>query len=138
MIEQISVFMENKAGRLYTLTKSLGDAGIDLAMLTIADTADFGIVRIITKKNQEALNVIKEAGFTARVTRLIGIEVSDKPNGLSETLLLLQNCGVNVEYLYSIARTEKNRALILIKVENVDEALETLTKNNVKVIDEIF
>lgn len=138
MIEQISVFMENKSGRLYTLTKALGDAGIDLTMMTIADTAEFGIVRIITSQNDEAIRVIKAAGFTAARNQLIGIAVDDKPNGLSQTLLKIQECGINVEYLYSIARTEKNSALILIKVENVEEVIDILTKSEAKLITEIF
>lgn len=138
MIEQISVFMENKSGRLYTLTKALGDAGIDLTMMTIADTAEFGIVRIITNQNEKALEVIKEAGFTARSTRLIGIAVDDRPNGLSQTLLEIQECGINVEYLYSIARTEKNAALILIKVENTNEVVKILKANGANLITEIF
>ncbi len=138
MIEQISVFMENKSGRLYTLTKALGDAGIDLTMMTIADTAEFGIVRIITNQNDKAITVIKDAGFTASRTRLIGIAVDDKPNGLSQTLLKIQECGINVEYLYSIARTEKNSALILIKVENVEEVVDILKKSGAELITEIF
>ncbi|MFI3167888.1 MAG: hypothetical protein R3Y32_07235 [Bacillota bacterium] len=138
MIEQISVFMENKSGRLYTLTKALGDAGIDLTMMTIADTAEFGIVRIITNQNDKAIKVIKEAGFTAKTTQLIGIAVDDKPNGLSQTLLKIQECGINVEYLYSIARTEKNSALILIKVEDVKGVIEILKNAGAELITEIF
>ncbi len=138
MIEQISVFMENKTGRLYTLTKALGDAGIDLTMMTIADTAEFGIVRIITNQNDKAIKVIKEAGFTASRTQLVGIAVDDKPNGLSQTLLKIQECGINVEYLYSIARTEKNSALILIKVENAGAVIDILKENNANLITEIF
>lgn len=138
MIEQISVFMENKSGRLYTLTKALGDAGIDLMMLTIADTAEFGIVRIITKHNTKALEVIKNAGFTAKTTNLIGIAVDDEPNGLSKTLLLLDECKINVEYLYSIARTTENSALILVKVEDIDGVTTLLKENNAQIISEIF
>lgn len=138
MIEQISVFMENKTGRLYTLTKALGDAGIDLTMMTIADTAEFGIVRIITNQNDKAIAVIKEAGFTASRTQLVGIAVDDKPNGLSQTLLEIQECGINVEYLYSIARTEKNAALILIKVENANAVIEILKESGANLITEIF
>jgi hypothetical protein len=138
-VSQIAVFLENKKGRLGEMTKVLSDAGVDLVALSIADTKEFGIVRLITKDNEKVLKVLKENGYTATRTQLLGVEVSDVPGGLHGVLQLLGDSGIEIEYLYSFARTNKNKAVILFKidVEATEKAVEVLKAGGVSLIESI-
>ena len=131
LINQIAVFLENRAGRLEALAKTLSDEQIDLISLNIADTSDFGIVRMITSDNKKAEVVLKGAGFTVKSNDLIGIEVDDTPGGLTNILLSLSQEDVDIEYLYSFAHTKEKKALILFKTSNVEKALAILNKHNI-------
>lgn len=134
-VQQISVFLENKSGRLAELTQTLGTSGINIRALSIADTSDFGILRLIVNKPDEALNVLKEAGFTVSITDVIAVEVKDVPGGLGAVLKLLQDSGINIEYLYAFLEKSSSDALVVFRVEQLDEAIELLTKNNVNIIE---
>ena len=134
-VQQISVFLENKSGRLAELTQTLGTAGINIRALSIADTSDFGILRLIVNKPDEAFKVLKEAGFTVSITDVIAVEVKDQPGGLGTVLRLLQDSGINIEYLYAFLEKSSNDALVVFRVEQVDDAIELLTKNNVNIIE---
>ena len=90
LVKQLSVFMENRPGRLYKLTHTLGEEGIDFVTLSIADTKDFGIVRFIARDNDRAYEVLKKAGFTVGITELIGVEVEDRPNALAKVVQLME------------------------------------------------
>lgn len=136
MVKQMAVFMENRKGRIGQLTGVLKDNGIDLVTLSIADTKDFGILRCITRDNERAEKVLKDAGFTVTTTELIGVEVPDRPGTLSEVLELLDRNDINVEYLYSFARLNLGSGTILFKVENEKLALDVLRQNGIKVLDE--
>lgn len=136
MVKQLAVFIENRKGRLLELTKVLGSNNIDLLTLSIADTKDFGILRLITRENTRAEKVLKNAGFTVTSTDLIGVQVEDKPGGLASILLALDQQSINVEYLYSFAHPSINSAVILFKVANEEMALKILKDNNVKILDE--
>jgi len=135
-VKQLSVFMENKPGRLYHLTKTLGDNGIDLVTLSIADTKDFGIVRFIARDNAKALEVLRKAGFTVGETELIGIEVDDRAGALSRVLEILEENNISIEYLYSFVLTSCKKAKILLRVENAAEALKILEKENISLLSE--
>src|SRR5664279_4957129 len=113
LIKQISVFVENKQGRLHMLTDVLAREGIDLKAMTIADTMDFGIMRCIVQDPEKTLKVIRENNFTATITEVIAVEVPDVPGGLSNILKILSDANISVEYLYSFVRTHKNNALII-------------------------
>jgi hypothetical protein len=134
MVKQISVFIENKKGRLYKLTKALGDEGIDLIALSIADTTNFGILRCIVNDPEKALKVLKEAGFTANTTEVLAVEVPDIPGGLASVLDILTSADISVEYLYSFVRTKSDSALILFRVEEIEKAIEVLKKNNINIL----
>ncbi|HWI54122.1 MAG TPA: ACT domain-containing protein [Desulfobacteria bacterium] len=134
-VQQISVFLENKSGRLAQLTQTLGEAGINIRALSIADTSDFGILRLIVNKPEEAHRVLREAGFTVSTTDVIAVEVKDEPGGLGSVLNLLDASGINIEYLYAFLEKSSNDALVVFRVEQLDEAVELLTKNNVNIID---
>ena len=135
MIKQISVFVENKKGRLAKITDVLGQAGIDLVALSIADTTNFGIMRCIVSDPEKALDVLKQNGFTANTTDVIVLEVTDKPGGLASVLRVLDGADISVEYLYSFVRTLGDNALILFRVENIDKAVTVLRDNGVRLLD---
>ncbi len=133
-VQQISVFLENKSGRLAKLTDVLGESGINIRALSIADTSDFGILRLIVSQPQQAFKVLKEAGFTVSMTDVIAVEVEDKPGGLAKVLSVLESAGINIEYLYAFLEKSSNDALVVFRVEQIDEAVSLLAKNNINVL----
>ena len=136
MVKQISVFVENKKGRLARITDVLGKGGIDLIALSIADTTNFGIMRCIVNDPEKALKLLKENDITASTTEVIVAEVVDKPGGLAYVLGLLDKADISVEYLYSFVRTPNENALILFRVEGIDRAVKALEAGGVKLLDE--
>ena len=136
LVKQLSVFMENRPGRLYKLTHALGQEGIDFVPLSIADTKDYGIVRFIARDNDRAYEILKQAGFTVGQTELIGVEVEDKPNALAEVIALLEEENINIEYLYSFVLTNHNSAKILMRVEDTARAVKLLGERGIKLLSE--
>ena len=138
LVKQLSVFMENRPGRLSKLTHTLGKEGIDFVTLSIADTKDFGIVRFIARENERAYEVLKREGFTVGITELIGVEVDDKPNALAEVVALIEEADMNIEYLYSFVLTERNTAKILMRVDDKDtgRAVSLLTEKGIRLQSE--
>ncbi len=139
LIKQMSVFVENTTGRLADLTKILADNGIDIKASTIADTVDFGILRCIVPDPEKATEILKKAGFTASITEVVAVSLEDRPGGLHKVLKILSDAGIGVDYIYSTIKSKENEAVIMIKVENPEEAVDVLTKNGVKMfaMDEI-
>lgn len=135
LLRQISVFLENKQGTLARVTKLLGESGIDLVAMSIADTTDFGIMRCIVNDPQQALKVLNEGGFTASTTEVLAVEVPDIPGGLAGVLDLLDNNHINVEYLYSFVRTPNDNALIMFRVEDNEKCMKIMEENNINVLD---
>lgn len=135
-VKQLSVFMENKPGRLYHLTKTLGDNGVDLVTLSIADTKDYGIVRFIARDNKKALAVLKESGFTVSETELIGIEVSDRPGALADAIKVLEENSISIEYLYSFVHTGAQKAKILLRAQDAQRALEAFKSYKAEILTE--
>ena len=133
-VQQISVFLENKSGRLAELTDVLGKAAINIRALSIADTSDFGILRLIVNKPEEAFRILKDDGFSVSITDVIAVEVQDEPGGLAKVLGILQSAGINIEYLYAFLEKSSNDALVVFRVEQVDEAVELLAKRSVNVL----
>jgi hypothetical protein len=103
-VEQISIFLENKPGALAEVTRILGDSGINIRALSLADTKDFGILRLIVNDNDRARQVLDQKGFTVRKTEVVAVEVPDRPGGLADILKSLADAGVNVEYLYAFVQ----------------------------------
>lgn len=134
-VNQIAVFLENRKGRVGDFARILAKNNIDLVSMSIADTQEFGILRAITRDNAKAVKVLREAGFTVTSSELIGIEVEDKAGGLYHVLDLLDQGDVDIEYLYSYARSEANRAIIIFKVANVEDAMKVINDNNIKVLE---
>ncbi|MGB9667662.1 MAG: ACT domain-containing protein [Thermosulfidibacteraceae bacterium] len=133
-VEQLSVFLENKAGRLAEVAKILGDNGINIRALSLADTTDFGILRLIVNDNEKAKEVLKDERFTVKITEVIAVEVDDRPGGLASILLPLSEEGINVEYMYAFVEKSKNKAVLVFKFDDLDKAIEVLRKNNVKIL----
>ena len=136
LVKQLSVFMENRPGRLSSLTRALGKEGIDCVPLSIADTKDFGSVRSIARDNERAYEILKNEGFTVGITELIGVEVDDKPNALAEVISLMEAANMNIEYLYSFVLTNHNSAKILMRVEDTDRAVKMLEEKGIKMLSE--
>ncbi len=135
MIKQISVFLENKSGRLVRVAQVLGEAKINIRGLSIADTSDFGILRLIVDKPDQAIDELKNKGIMATVTEVIAMEVPDTPGGLAKVLNYLQEAGINIEYLYSFIEKPTTNAIIMMRVERIEDALEVLKKHNVPIVD---
>lgn len=133
MIKQVAVFLENKAGKASACCKVLKDAGVNLLALSIADTQDFGILRLITENNEKALSALKGAGYIASEVELVGVEVSDKAGALSDLLIVLGDHNVSVEYMYSYAERD-GHAKIAFKTATPDKAIEALTKVGAKIV----
>lgn len=136
LVKQLSVFLENRPGRLYNLTDTLGRAGIDIVSLSVADTRDFGIVRFIARDNDAAYAVLKEAGFAVGETELIGIGVEDKPNAMGEVIALMDGAGINIEYLYSFVLNGTGTARVLLCVEDTERAVKIMEENGICLLSE--
>ncbi len=134
MVKQISIFLENKCGRLVRVAQVLGEAGINIRALSIADTSDFGILRLIVDQPEQACAVLKEKGFMATETDVIAMEVPDVPGGLGRILGYLEEAKINIEYLYSFVEKPATDALIIMRVENIAGALRVLEEKQIPVI----
>ncbi|KAF0179851.1 MAG: amino acid-binding ACT domain-containing protein [Nitrospirae bacterium] len=133
-VKQISVFLENRKGRLYEVLNVLATEKINIRALSIADTADFGILRLIVPDPDAAKKVLEKGGFTVKENNVIAIEVPDRPGGLSFVLKALQDCDINVEYLYAFVAKSQKDAIVVIRTENNDGALKALKHGEVKVL----
>jgi len=134
-VKQISVFLENKAGRLSEVTAILAEAGINIRALSVADTSDFGVLRLIVNDNQKALEVLKNNGFSVGITDVVAVEVSDKPGGLHLILDLLYKAQINVEYMYAFVQQSGNNAVMIFRFDHIDEAIRLLEENGLTVIN---
>ena len=134
-VKQISVFLENKSGRLAEVTRALGDHDINIRALSIADTTDFGILRLIVNKPEDANRILREAGFMVSETEVIAVDVPDRPGGLADILDTLGKAKVNIEYLYAFIGQTSQDALVIFRVEDCDGAMKALKEKNVRVLD---
>lgn len=134
LVKQISVFLENKSGRLAEVTRTLGNNDIDISALSIADTTDFGILRLIVNKPEKAEQILKENGFTVSGTSVIAIGVKDQPGGLAEVLEVLDRENIGIEYMYAFVGKTEDEALVILRVEEPDRAIEVLKENGISVL----
>ena len=134
-VEQISIFIENKSGRLAEVSGTLGDAGVNIRALSLADTSDFGILRLIVNDTDKAFKVLREQNFTVNKTEVIGVEVPDTPGGISSILQILDKNDVNVEYMYAFVERSGDNAVIIFRFDNIDDAIKVLCNNGIKIIE---
>jgi hypothetical protein len=128
-IKQISVFLENTTGRLSEVTRTLAKAGVNLRAINIADTADFGILRIIVDKTDEAADALTAAGFTIKMTTVAAVEIEDKPGSLDAVIEMIQKSGINIEYLYAFLGSNSGKAVVVFKLEDHEKGFALLEKN---------
>lgn len=140
MVKQISVFIENKSGRLAEATRVIGNAGVNIRALSVADTSDFGVLRFIANDTDKALGALKDAGFTATATEVIAAEAPDTPGALAGLLEALSENEINVEYLYAFFRKSKENAVVILRVEDNEKALDLMRRGGIKVLqaDEVY
>lgn len=134
-VEQISVFLENKAGRLAEVTRVLAEASVNIRALSLADTSDFGILRLIVNDNNKAKEALKKHGFTVGKTDVVAVEVEDRPGGLYKILDSLFKANVNVEYMYAFVQQSGSNAVIIFRFDNLEEAVRVLQANGVTVVE---
>jgi hypothetical protein len=127
-VKQISVFLENKSGRLAAVTKLLAEKQVNIRALSIADTSDFGILRLIVDDPDKAHKALKEGGFTVSATDVLAVAVPDTPGGLAPALAVLEEAGVNIEYLYAFVAQRADMAMVLFKVNDTERAAAALIK----------
>lgn len=133
-INQVSVFVENKQGRMARIAEVLAEAGIDIRALTIADTNDFGILRLIVRDAQQAKKALQDNNFVVSINQVIGVEVPDRIGGLAKVLRILDEAMVNIEYMYDFLPVKEEKAYIIIRVENNAKTSEILEKNGIRCI----
>ncbi len=134
LVKQISVFMENKVGMLSKFTEVLTKHNVNVLALCVADTTDFGILRCITKDQEECVKLLKENGFTASVTEVLVAKPSGDFNSLSELFDALSGSGITIEYLYTSALQMQGSICVIFKVNNPVEAIDVLTKKGIKLV----
>ncbi len=135
-IEQISVFIENTKGRLAEVCGLLGDNDINIKALTIAESPEFGILRVVLDKVSEAKKILKEHRFIATSASVVAVEVSDTPGGLAKALKVLADNNINLEYMYGFVEKTSEKALMVFKFDNIEKAIEVLQKNNISIVED--
>nr|MBE6544582.1 acetolactate synthase [Oscillospiraceae bacterium] len=135
-IKQLSVFVENKQGSLHDITDALAKANINLRSMCVADTSNYGIVRIIADDPEKAKALLDKDGHAANVRLVNAFAVPDQPGGLSKVLSLLEGCGVNIEYMYALITTEDGKAYSVMRTGDTAETDKILTENGIELLDE--
>lgn len=135
LIKQISVFLENKAGSLADVVKLIGDNGIDIFALSIADTTDFGILRLIVSDPEKTKTILSERDMIVKSTDVIAVMVEDKPGGLSHILNVLKDKEITIEYTYAFIGKNDNGAIVIMRTDKPDEAVKLLADTDIKVVD---
>lgn len=135
-IRQLSVFLANKKGSLHEISDVIAKAGVDLRSMCIADTSDYGIVRVIADDPQKAADVLAAAGHTANIRIVTAFAVPDVPGGLSAVLCLLEENNVNIEYLYALVTTDKDKAYAVMRTDDTDRTEKLLAENGIELLKE--
>ena len=133
-VKQISVFLENRPGALAEFTKTLEKSNVDLRALSLAESEDFGIVRVIVDDPYTTIRILKEEGYVCSVTKVIAVEIEDKPGALVKMLTLLGDNQVNLEYSYAFLAKKANSAFMILRVADNDKAIKVLTQNGIRPI----
>jgi hypothetical protein len=131
---QISVFLENKSGRLAEVTRALANAGVNIRALSLAETIDYGVLRLIVDKPTEAKEALAAAGFTVTETEVIAVEMPDRPGGLAAVVDLITRRGLNIEYLYAFVGQRGENAVVIIRIDTIPEALAALEEGGARVL----
>jgi hypothetical protein len=133
-VEQISIFVENKSGRLAEVTTILAKSGINIRALSLADTADFGILRLIVSDTEKTVALLNDNGFTIGRNEVVAVQIPDRPGGLAGILSALQGKGINVEYMYAFTQKSEGNAVLIFRFDEIDKALDSLQKTGVRIL----
>ncbi|MDR0569049.1 MAG: amino acid-binding protein [Spirochaetaceae bacterium] len=134
-IQQISVFLENNAGRLGEVTRVIAGAGINMRAISVADTADFGILRLIVDDTPRAVQALTAAGFTVKETAVAAVEIEDVPGSLARVMEVFQKSKVNIEYLYASLQNKADKAVVIFKLADHAKGLQIIAENGLSTID---
>jgi hypothetical protein len=132
-IKQISLFVENKPGRMAKVSKTLSDAGVNIRALTIAEAGDFGVIRMVVDDPERGYKVLKDNGFTVSTTEVLAVEMKDTPGGLYEIVNTLGESGVNVDYAYAFVTAKAQKAMLILRVDDLVKARAALSGKGVKI-----
>ena len=135
-IDQLSVFIENKPGKLVEVLESIGNTGVDLRALCLADTSDFGVLRVIVDKPDDTYKTLTNEGYLVKSNKVLPVAISDEPGSLAKTLRILRDKGISVEYTYAFVAHSSGSAYVIIKVEDNAVAAAALTESGVKLAEE--
>lgn len=135
-VKQLSIFVENKSGRMAEITEKIAEAGIDIRALSIADTTDFGILRLIVDKPEEALEALKGKGLTVSLTDVIAVQIDDKPGGFAKAVRILSDAGMDVEYMYAFICRQHGKACVIVRVSDNDKAVVTLEAGGIGMLSQ--
>ena len=135
-VKQISVFIENKEGRIKKAINTLAEENINIRALSIADTAKYGILRLIVSDNEKAIEALEKDGFIVKENDVIIVAIPDKPNGLNSTLAIFDDKGINLEYLYAFVSSKTDEAIVVMRLENMEQAIEALENSSAKLLTE--
>lgn len=134
MIKQISIFVTNKPGQIVKISDALSSENIDIRAMCVADTQDFGIIRLIVSDAQKAKDAISSSKNIVRITNVVGIKIPDKPGSTKQALEILAINGINIDYMYAFVTKSKEYAYFVMRVENPEEAEKILSENGVEII----
>lgn len=135
-VKQISIFVENKEGRIKKAIDTLAKQNINIRALSIADTTKYGILRLIVSDNKKAIEALENDGFIVKENEVIVLSIPDEPNGLNSTLAIFDEKDINLEYLYAFVSSKTDEAIVAMRLENMDKAIEALKNSDVKILDE--
>ena len=135
-VKQISIFVENKEGRIKKAIDTLAKENINIRALSIADTAKYGILRLIVSDNEKAIKALEKDGFIVKENDVIILAVPDRPNGLNSTLAVFDEKGINLEYLYAFVSNKTDEAIVVMRLEDMEMAIKALEDSDVKILEE--
>ena len=133
-VKQISIFVENKEGRIKKAIDTLANAGVNIRALSVGDTTKYGILRLIVSDNETATKSLENDGFIVKESEVVVVAVPDKPNGLNSTLSILDDADINLEYIYAFVSSQPNEAIVAMKVEDTEKAIKVFEENNAKIL----
>jgi len=133
-IKQVSVFLENKKGRLAEVTALLARQGVNIRALSLADTADFGVLRLIVSDSVKCFDVLKKNDFVAQMTDVVAVEIDDHPGGLNRVLAVFDKNDINIEYMYAFVAKKAEKAIVIFRIDKIQLAAKTLEQNNISLL----
>lgn len=140
IIQQLSVFVENRLGRMAEITDVLASANIDIRALSIADTSDFGILRLIVDRPDDAVKALRDAEITVSLTDVIAVGIPDTPGSFAKVVRMMSEAGISIEYMYAFISRTNNKAYVIMRLENPEKGVAVMKENNVQILsgDEVY